>query len=142
MDYTGFNPANLDKAKSLRREMTKEERRLWHDFLKTYPIHFYRQRPIERYIVDFYCSAAGLVVELDGDQHGEYAAQEYDRVRTETLEKRALRVLRFANSDVSRGFERVCLAINRAVREGLEQRKDSAGLAVLAELESKWEVDE
>ena len=58
-------------AKQLRRDMTKEERRLWYDFLRTYPAHVYRQRVIGHYIVDFYCAEAKLVIELDGSQHYE-----------------------------------------------------------------------
>ena len=53
-------------ARALRKNMTKEERHLWYDFLRDYPLRFMRQRPIDRYIVDFYCAKAKLVIELDG----------------------------------------------------------------------------
>ena len=56
-------------AKMLRKNMTKEERRLWYDFLRTYPVRFSRQKVLGRYIVDFYCASAKLVVELDGSGH-------------------------------------------------------------------------
>ena len=62
-------------AKQLRREMTKEERHLWYDFLRSYPIRFQRQKVLGRYIADFYCAQAKLVVELDGSQHCEAEAQ-------------------------------------------------------------------
>ena len=55
-------------ARKLRREMTKEERRLWYDFLRQYPIRFYRQKVLGKYIADFYCAAAKLVIELDGSR--------------------------------------------------------------------------
>ena len=58
-------------AKQLRREMTKEERHLWYDFLRTYPVQFSRQKVLGRYIVDFYSAKAKLVIELDGSQHYE-----------------------------------------------------------------------
>jgi very-short-patch-repair endonuclease len=85
--------------------MTKQEKHLWYDFLKAYPVHFYQQRPIDRYIVDYYCSEAGIVIELDGDQHGEETAAKYDTQRSETLQKHGLEVLRFANHDVATAFE-------------------------------------
>ncbi len=49
--------------------MTKEERHLWYDFLRTYPVRFLRQKVIDNYVVDFYCNEARLVIELDGSQH-------------------------------------------------------------------------
>ncbi len=58
-------------AKELRKEMTKEEKHLWYDYLSSYPIRFYRQKVLGRYIADFYCAEAGLVIELDGSQHYE-----------------------------------------------------------------------
>ena len=63
------NPALTSNARTLRKNMTKEERHLWYDFLRGYPIRFLRQKVIDRYIVDFYCHDARLVVELDGSQH-------------------------------------------------------------------------
>ena len=139
--YTGFNTRNLNKAKRLRREMTKQERHLWYDFLKDYPVHFYRQRPIDGYIVDFFCFDASLVIELDGEQHGEPEALEYDRIRTEQLKSYGLTVLRFANGDVDRGFEGVCLAIHETVKTQLKQKGRSAELAALELLERSWEED-
>lgn len=58
--------------------MTRQEKHLWYDFLRSYPIKFYRQRPIGNYIVDFYCSEAHLVIELDGNQHYDPDAEKYD----------------------------------------------------------------
>ena len=55
--------------------MTKEEKHLWNDFLRTYPIRFMRQKIIGRYIADFYCAKANLVIELDGSQHYEKKAK-------------------------------------------------------------------
>ena len=137
--YTGYNSGNLNNAKALRREMTKQEKHLWYDFLKTYPVHFYRQRPIDRYIVDFYCSEAGIVIELDGDQHGEEAAVKYDTLRSEALQKHGLEILRYANHDVTASFEDVCMSIHRAVKERLTHRGNDDKLAALTELERKWE---
>ena len=74
-------------AKELRKNMTKEERHLWYDFLKNYPVRFLRQKIIGNYIVDFYCSKANLVIELDGSQHYEESGIVSDLKRTEFLEK-------------------------------------------------------
>ncbi len=60
------NPDLTDSAKILRKGMTKEERRLWYDFLRSYPVRFLRQKIIDNYIVDFYCASAKLIIELDG----------------------------------------------------------------------------
>ena len=59
----------LENAKSLRKVMTKQEKHLWYDFLRSYPIKIYRQRIIDGFIVDFYCHKAKLVIEIDGSQH-------------------------------------------------------------------------
>ena len=67
----------LPNAKALRRTMTPHERKLWYLFLRSYPVKIYKQRIIDRYIVDFYCAKAKLVIEIDGSQHyteqGQYA---------------------------------------------------------------------
>ena len=107
-------------ARRLRKDMTKEERHLWYDFLRGYPIRFLRQKVVGKYVVDFYCAAANLVVELDGSQHFEDAGRVCDAARTEFLQKYGLRVLRFANNDVMKNFEGVCTAIDKAVQEGME----------------------
>ena len=112
----------LRSAQKLRREMTKEERHLWYDFLKAYPVQFKRQQPIGNYIVDFYCFKAKLVIELDGSQHCELAEIEYDRRRTAFLEEKGLYVLRFSNLDVMRNFIGVCENIDVAVRDRLYTR--------------------
>ena len=73
--------------------------------MRTHPAKFYRQRATDNYIVDFYCSGARLVVELDGSQHYTPQAEQYDAERTARLEALGLRVLRFSNYDVDRYFE-------------------------------------
>ena len=97
--------------------MTKEERHLWYDFLKAYPIQFKRQYPIGNYIVDFYCYNARLVVELDGSQHCEPEAISYDQKRTQFLQQNGLYILRISNMDVMKNFDGVCQNIDLAVRE-------------------------
>ena len=103
-------------AQQLRKDMTREERHLWYDFLKTYPVQFRRQYPIRSYIVDFYCQKAKLIIELDGSQHYDPAVQSYDRQRTAQLEQDGFCVLRFSNADVMSRFQGVCETIQKAVK--------------------------
>ncbi len=106
-------------AKALRKNMTKEEKHLWYDFLKDYPVRFLRQKVIDNYIVDFYCRRAGLVIELDGSQHYEEQGVLKDTVRTKCLEARNLHVLRIPNNEVNKNFESVCFLIDNEVKESL-----------------------
>ena len=108
-------------AQHLRKAQTKEEVRLWHQFLCRYPLRFHRQYVIGSYIVDFYCHKARLVVELDGSQHFYPDEIEYDKNRTAYLESQRLQVLRFSNLDVIRKFQNVCTAIDMAVQERATQ---------------------
>ena len=115
-------------ARQLRREMTMEERRLWYDFLRTYPVRFLRQRVIGNYIADFYCAQAKLVIELDGSQHYEADAAQKDAERTAFLEQYGLRVLRFANNEVNENFSGVCEYIDLAVKQTAGQHCTKASL--------------
>jgi very-short-patch-repair endonuclease len=114
-----YNYANQNKeiARKLRKTMTKEERHLWYDFLRSYPIKFYRQRRIDRYIVDFYCAQAQLVIELDGGQHYDEAGMKSDQERTAVLESYGLTVIRFTNLDIHKNFSGVCQTIHQYVSE-------------------------
>ena len=104
------------RSQELRKQMTKEERHLWYDFLKTYPVQFKRQYSIGPYFVDFYCYQAKLIVELDGSQHCEPNAIEYDRKCTAYLQKQGFLVLRFSNIDVIEQFCAVCETVDIAVK--------------------------
>ena len=110
------NAALKHNAQALRKNQTKEERLLWNAFLKKYPLQFRRQYTIGSYIVDFYCHAAKLVVELDGSQHCEPTGLTKDRTRTAYLESLGIQVLRFSNLDVLKQFERVCAKIDRIAK--------------------------
>jgi very-short-patch-repair endonuclease len=108
-------------AQSLRRKMTKEEAKLWYQFLCRYQPRFHRQYVIGNYITDFYCHQAKLVVELDGGQHCSLEEIEYDQKRTQFLQSQGLTVLRFSNLDVMRQFSSVCQVIDRAITEGISK---------------------
>ena len=96
---------------------------MWYDFLRLAPARFQRQRPIGRYIVDFVCVSAKLIVELDGSQHCEPEALVWDEGRTKELESMGYRVLRISNLDVSQHVREVCEKILQAVEDaGVEGR--------------------
>lgn len=109
-------------AKSLRKNMTKEERHLWYDFLRNHSVKFSRQKVLGRYIADFYSAQAKLVIELDGSQHFTDKEIEKDTDRTKYLEQYGLTVIRIANNDVNKNFEGVCEYINRVLEQSLSQR--------------------
>ena len=96
----------------LRNNATPQEKKLWYQFLRKHPLRFNRQRIIGEYIVDFYCAKAKLVIEIDGAQHYEDDAREYDAIRTEFLNALGLTVIRFSNYDVDKKFEAVYMEIN------------------------------
>jgi very-short-patch-repair endonuclease len=108
-------------ARELRKNMTREERHLWYDFLRTYPHRFVRQKVLGRYIADFYCAEAKLAVELDGSQHFEDENTAKDARRTAFLNEYGVEVLRIPNCDVNRNFRSVCEYIDAAVRKSLKQ---------------------
>ena len=120
MNYK-HNPKLTANAKSLRKNMTKEERHLWYDFLKNYSVRILRQKVIDEYIVDFYCSAANLVIELDGSQHYEDSGIEYDQIRTQHLQKRGLDIIRIPNNEVNRNFRGVCEHIDFEIQRRLKK---------------------
>ena len=106
----------LENARKLRKEMTKEERHLWYDFLREYPVKIYKQKVIGNYIVDFYCHQAKLVIELDGSQHYEEKRQLYDAKRTAFLEEKGLSVFRISNREIKENFSGVCEAIDARIK--------------------------
>ena len=106
------NPQLTDRARELRRNMTKEERKLWYEYLSSYPCRFRRQVTINRFILDFYCAAARLAIELDGSQHYEPQGIAYDTERTAFLEASGIFVLRFSNTDVMKNLRGVCEEID------------------------------
>lgn len=119
-DYQKHNASLTPTAKALRRNMTKEERHLWFDFLQSYPVRFLKQKVIENYIVDFYCAKAKLIVELDGSQHFDPKNLQKDEVRSKSFEKYGLTVLRIPNNAIWENFSGVCEYIDFAVKRRIE----------------------
>lgn len=124
-------------SRQLRSNMTEAEQKLWARLRRKQVcgLQFYRQKPLAGYIVDFYCAAAQLVIELDGSQHLEPQAMEYDRQRTLALEKLGLRVLRFDNRQVLLEMEAVMAVVWNAIspcplfgKEGVELSEGEGGI--------------
>ena len=117
MEQLKKNKKLINIARMLRSNMTRQEKHLWYDFLRFYPIKIYKQRIIENYVVDFYCHRAHLVIELDGSQHYTEKGECNDKKRSEVLEKYGLCVLRFSNKDIDDNFEGVCYMIDKIINE-------------------------
>ncbi len=119
MEHIKRNLKLSDRAKDLRKNMTPQEKHLWYDFLSKYETRWYRQRIIDNFIADFYCSGAKLVVELDGAQHFEENALAYDKERTQILKCYGILVIRFSNYEIDTNFNGVCMEIDRVVKDRL-----------------------
>ena len=113
----------LPFARELRKNMTKEERRLWFQCLRYVTPRFRRQEIVGNYIIDFFCYESALAIELDGSQHYNEQIAEEDEARTQYLRSLGITVLRFSNLDVMRRFRGVCEAIDMKVKERTAQRQ-------------------
>lgn len=105
-DFIPYEKNLTERARELRNNPTKPEQKLWHKVLSNDQmegLRFLRQKPLLNYIVDFYCTSLGLVIEIDGDTHCEQ--EEYDNNRTKNLEKHSLKVLRFTNKEIMENIE-------------------------------------
>ena len=119
--HSKHNKQLVPLARKLRREMTKEERHLWYDFLRKHPLRFSRQKVLGKYIADFYCARAKLVIELDGSQHYEEENMAWDAERTAYLGAYGLKVIPISNNEINRNFEGVCKYIEAAAEQSLSQ---------------------
>ena len=115
------NKSLVKVGRMLRKNMTKEERHLWYDFLREYRVKFIRQKIIGNYIVDFYCAKANLVIELDGSQHYEEIGIKKDLERTKYLENQGLKVIRIPNNEIKNNFCGVCEFIDNEVEKSLHR---------------------
>ena len=114
-----YNPKLKENSRSLRTNMTDAEQMLWYRMRRKQiqGVQFYRQKPLLTFIVDFYCPAAKLVIELDGSQHSEEEHQAKDQARDVALAGLGLHVLRFDNRQVLLETDAVLEVINRTVKE-------------------------
>ena len=119
-----YNKALAPRAKELRNQLTPPERKFW-NALRTMPSYknhpFNRQKPLGEYIVDFYCHEYQLVVEIDGDSHYTEEAQIKDRRRSDFLESKGLRVIRFTNPEVVSNIDGVMESLEKLLNEIKEE---------------------
>src|SRR5262245_29429800 len=116
--YFTYRRGLTPRARTLRRDPTPAEKKLWFGFLRDLSEKFTRQKPLGTYVADFYCASRKLVVEIDGDSHFTSVGMEHDLVRDAFLTGRGVRVLRFTNEDVMQRFEAVCLEIAAVLQAG------------------------
>ena len=112
------SPGKTARARELRRTATRPEQRLWFHLRGSQMggHAFRRQHPVGPYILDFYCAAAKLAVEFDGDQHSDLIHRAHDAARARFLSTRGIRVIRFANHELKENLDGVLDAIYRALR--------------------------
>lgn len=103
-----YNKSLVANARTLRKNMTKEEKHLWYDFLKRLPFTVNRQKNIGDFIVDFFIAEKRVVIEIDGAQHFESDNRDADKHRDDELMKLGITVLRYSNHEINKNFEAVC----------------------------------
>jgi len=111
-----YNPGLVERARELRKQMTPSEVKLWVNLLRDFRYRVLRQRPIDHFIVDFYCPRMKLVIEIDGANHFSENGGEYDKERETILKSYGLKVIRFSNSEIQSHFEEVCKKIANCSR--------------------------
>ena len=107
-------------AKTLRKQMTRQERHLWYDFLRNYYVKVYRQRAIDNYVADFYCPAAKLVVELDGGQHYTEKKMLDDEHRSLIINQYGIHVVRIPNNEIDNNFYSVCTYLDSIIKKRIK----------------------
>jgi very-short-patch-repair endonuclease len=120
--YFKAKPGTLETASILRKNMTFSEMLLWEKLKgkQIFGLRFRRQHPINIFIVDFYCHAVRLVVEIDGEIHDQQ--EEYDDGRSAEMEKFGIRVIRFTNNEVEENIEAVIDRIKMVVKEQINYK--------------------
>ena len=116
------NSKIVSYAKELRKNMTDEEKHLWYDFLRSYPVRFSRQKILGKYIADFYCAKVNLVIELDGSEHYTEDGIEYDKERTEYLGQFGITVMRITNLELNQNFPGICAYIDNYVKNAMKEK--------------------
>lgn len=108
-------------SKELKKEMTPQESQLWHQFLKDYPVRITRQKIINRFVVDFYCSRAKLIIEINGAQQDMFGNAVYDAKRVKILKGYGLNCIHFNNQEIEDDFESVCQKIGQTIKSKIPE---------------------
>lgn len=111
--YIEYNSSNNDRAKKNRKNMTKAESKIRYDFLKHRPMwyKFTRQKPINSFILDFYCSKLSLWIEIDGSSHDDKS--NYDQMRTIKIWKSGIQIIRFTNNQIFNDLDNIKKSLNK-----------------------------
>ena len=118
-----YNKKLMANARSLRKNMTREEKHLWYDFLKRLPFNVRRQHNIENYIVDFYIAKKKIVIEVDGRQHLLPENKYADKQRDADLANWGIVVLRYSNDSIRNHFHTVAADILKNLDLDFDQLK-------------------
>lgn len=111
-----IHPIILARAREMRHPQTPAEATLWRALRNRQTgFKFRRQHPIDRFIIDFYCAQAKLLIEVDGESHFQPSQEEYDKARTKYLEELGYKVIRFTNDDVKYNIHAVAGEILQTV---------------------------
>lgn len=122
-----FNKNLKEKARKLRRNMTRAEKKIWYELLAKDGLNgfrFLRQKPIDEYIADFYCHELKLVIEIDGESHLPAKAKEYDEHRTKVLNAYGIEIIRYTNEEILNHFDDV----ENDLREKVKDRNKALGI--------------
>ena len=129
-----YSPILIERARELRKHTTPAEKKLREEFLQSHTYKFYRQRPIDHFIADFYCSQQHLIIEVDWGIHNSPEAKEYDKMRTELLNLYWMKVIRFSNDEIMNNFSAVCKQIDKKIISYLPSKGRPGGVYKLL----KW----
>ena len=116
MQIKKHNPKLTYNARELRKNMTPQERKLWYDYLRNYPVNFLKQKVIGNYIVDFYCSKAKLAVEIDGECHN-FLNKSDEKIRINQINEFNIEIIKISNYYVDNNFIECCEYIDKKVKE-------------------------
>ena len=121
--YYGAGRDVLEKARILRKSMTRYEKILWQQLRKKRVSGriFRRQHPVGQFIVDFYCHQARIVIEVDGNIHENEQNKEYDEGRTFEMEKFGLKVIRFKNEDIENNLWYVLKILEKEINARIDR---------------------
>lgn len=111
-----YNKEKIAFSRSLRKNMTSCEKKLWYLFLRNYPVKFRRQKIIGDFIADFYCAKAHLIIEVDGEGHQTLQAEIDDAIRTMIISKQHFRVVRVSNDLIENSFYEVCEYLDKIIQ--------------------------
>ena len=114
--YIPYNKTLTEKARKNRKNPTPAEQKLWHEVLQSKRLDnlkFTRQKPLDEYIVDFYCAKLMLAIKIDGDTHA--GQKQYDEDRTKNLNKYGVEVIRYTNAEVLNNLEGVYQDLHKRI---------------------------